>query len=421
MLEAVCHNGLLCCTQRLLEPLAAFIAPSDKGGASVIAALAHLECEFFSEELAELKGLFEVPSWDIILFLFNVVMLRVLISSRNDETWEQVAKRAGFELGHYERYRYSMLTYSVILTGALCYNFQEPCSELAVNADEIFSHSWGSPTARVTCWLAVALFLGALAFLEVGYFNEVISKVKPPFSEGGAGLTEKNREPLLVAELCSFLPICSLAHLVGRFLEGLKPALGRGLGSLRGFYTKLWYSRRYKKNRRDLRRFWGAPKRVKRAFYLGMKFAALPACWGVNQKIWLNLRCTKGGGALAPRLGKLYKSIRLGFASLRAGAVLCSIYGALRVVGLTLKGLVIYCWSLRPSTFRAVSLIFRPRPLFEERSEAAVRESPRSRLVNFISEMEAFGSKGSSLLVVVFLLWSFCARFVLIAFFLCIL
>ena len=90
------------------------------------------------------------------------------------------------------------------------------------------------------------------------------------------------------------------------------------------------------------------------------------------------------------------------------------------------QGLVVYAirivkrlWNDRPSAIHGFVDLFQPEaPVYVRGGYTITPPARRPRLVNLISDMEVFASRGSSLLVFMFLIWSFFARILLVVCFL---
>lgn len=72
-------------------------------------------------------------------------------------------------------------------------------------------------------------------------------------------------------------------------------------------------------------------------------------------------------------------------------------------------------WANRPSLAHSFIHYFQPEAPMYRRGGLLIKPlSKRPRLVNLASDMEVFASQGSSLLVFMFLVWSFFARILLV-------
>lgn len=196
----------------------------------------------------------------------------------------------------------------------------------------------------------------------------------------------------------------------------------RSLASiLSGFsrlYQKAWFDKKYKGPRKKLRKILEGPSKTRRYLYLTLKWeAGYSLAWlglPIKQHPQFKPRNTLVGLSLFKlfrSLGRVLNMLGLSSLALFFAANLQASYQVLKTI-----------WDGRPSPVQSFKQYFQPEaPSFRLRGFLVEPSHKRRHVVNLASDMEVFASRGSSLLVFMFLIWSFFARILLVISLLCLL
>lgn len=206
---------------------------------------------------------------------------------------------------------------------------------------------------------------------------------------------------LVHTNLGLLFPLGKWSRAVGTLSGALKQASLFSLSAAHLFYQRAWFDKKYRGSRRRIRKVFEVPSRARRYLYLNIK-------WEVGHSLaWMGVPIkqhpqfkpgnTFGGLAfikVSRVLGKLLSMLGLG------GVVLPIRGSLLRVFGL-IKDL----WNDRPSATQSFVNNFQPEaPTYKVRGFTVGPIQKRRHLVNLASDMEVFASRGSSLLVFMFLI-----------------
>jgi hypothetical protein len=173
----------------------------------------------------------------------------------------------------------------------------------------------------------------------------------------------------------------------------------------------LWYNRKYRRTRKKIRHLLETPIRLRRYWYLTCRWEirAELAWFGVPFRQYPQFKC--GNTFLGLILIRVTKLIRYCISAFKLEPLVAVAQSLASDTIRAIRGL----WNDRPSAIQGFVDLFQPEaPVYVRGGFAITPPARRPRLVNLVSDMEVFASRGSSLLVFMFLIWSFFARILLV-------
>lgn len=216
---------------------------------------------------------------------------------------------------------------------------------------------------------------------------------------------------LALLNLGGFFPLAGWGRLVRPFFLNAARGLALSARSFQLFYQGLWYNKKYRRTRKKIRRFFESPIRLRRYWYLTCRWEmrAELAWLGVPFRQYPQFKC--GNTFLGLSLRKLTGLVGYIISVLRLEPLVPVFQRLAANLIRTTRRL----WNDRPSAIQGFIDLFQPEaPVYVRGGHTITPPARRPRLVNLVSDMEVFASRGSSLLVFMFLVWSFFARVLLV-------
>lgn len=227
---------------------------------------------------------------------------------------------------------------------------------------------------------------------ELGHLN---------FDGDGDSWETKEVGCLELLNLGGFFPLMRWGRFIGPFVANVATRLVAEAASFQLFYQGLWYNRKYRRTRKGVRRLLETPIRLRRYWYLTCRWEirAELAWFGVPFRQYPQFKCGNTFLGLAIRKSTQLMSYCISIFKLEPYVAVAKSLAAYAIK--TTKSL----WNDRPSAIQGFVGFFQPEaPVYIRGGYTITPPSRRPRLVNLVSDMEVFASRGSSLLVFMFLI-----------------
>lgn len=217
----------------------------------------------------------------------------------------------------------------------------------------------------------------------------------------GDSLETKEGNCLTLLNLGGFFPLVRWGGVIGPFVSNTATKLVVAATKFQLFYQGLWYNRKYRRTRKKIRHFFETPIRLRRYWYLTCRWEIrFELAWiGVPFRQYPQFKC--GNTFLGLTLRKSTQLMSHVSLLLGLGRFVADARAFLSCLVKTIKRL----WNDRPSAIQGFIDLFQPEaPVYVRRGYTITPPARRPRLVNLVSDMEVFASRGSSLLVFMFLI-----------------